>query len=156
MTPTYATADSNLPDALKRLQSHLADFPNLMGRFPEDDLAARAPGKWSKKEVLGHLIDSAVNNLKRCTEAQFAPQPYAVQRYDQDQLVAVNQYQQLPLPHLLTLWQALNAQILYVVSHIPENTLSNSIILSNGSQVTLSWLIEDYIAHMEHHFRTLI
>lgn len=153
--PTYTTGESNLPGALERLRSHLTDFPNRLNRYSVEEITAKATGKWSQKEVVGHLIDSAVNNLKRFTDAQISGVPYTVQPYDQDQLVRVNQYQQLPMAHLLTLWQALNAQILFVIGHTPENTLRNSILLSDGSPATLTWLIEDYIAHMEHHFKTL-
>ena len=52
-----------------------------------------SPEKWSKKEILGHLIDSAVNNLQRFTEIQFQDKPYPIQKYDQDQLVIANDYQ---------------------------------------------------------------
>ncbi|NJN28609.1 MAG: DinB family protein [Cyclobacteriaceae bacterium] len=46
-----------------------------------------SPGKWSKKEVLGHLIDSGINNLQRFTEIQYESKPYKVREYKQDELV---------------------------------------------------------------------
>ncbi|GAA4450270.1 hypothetical protein GCM10023189_10620 [Nibrella saemangeumensis] len=153
---TYTAADSNLPAALTWLRARLSDVPERLSRFSDEELTLKLAGKWSKKEALGHLIDSAVNNLKRITEVPFSQQPYPILRYDQDNLVLVNQYQQLPLAHLLILWQALNTQILYVVGQLPEQALQNSILLGNGTTSTLSWLIEDYIAHMEHHLKTLL
>ena len=58
--------------------------------------------KWSKKEILGHLIDSAVNNWQRFVEMQFKPQPYQIQAYDQNALVVANNYQYADTEELLT------------------------------------------------------
>ena len=114
-----------------------------------------APGKWSKQEILGHLIDSALNNLKRFTDAQYAPQPYQVLRYQQDDCVIINRYQQLPLEHLLQLWSLLNKQIFYVVSNIPADKLAYTIITPAGESKTLEWLAIDYVEHMEHHLKQI-
>ena len=40
-----------------------------------DEAASRkpAPNKWSKKEILGHLIDSAANNHQRFMRLQLTP-----------------------------------------------------------------------------------
>jgi uncharacterized damage-inducible protein DinB len=124
---------------------------------PEELLQPPAPGKWSRQQVLGHLIDSAINNLKRFTEAQFKDQPYEIIGYSQDELVATNNYQQLPIQHLLGLWQSLNRQIIYVIQNIPAEKLAykvNPQYNQTGTQ-TLEWLICDYVAHMQHHLRAM-
>ncbi len=120
----------------------------------EEVLRQPAPGKWSRQQVLGHLVDSAVNNLKRFTDVQFSVQPYKVISYKQDELVAVNNYQELPLTHLLDLWQSLNRQIIFVVKNIPADKLLYTVHPpydeEPGSQ-TLAWLVCDYVVHMQHH-----
>src|SRR5215211_2912506 len=99
-----------------RLAGHIANMPTKFTALPQEKrLLQPAPGKWSPQEILGHLIDSALNNLRRFTEIQFLPQPFTVIGYQQDNLVAVNHYQQLPAEHLMALWQQLNRQIIYVV-----------------------------------------
>ena len=116
-----------------------------------------ALGKWSKKQVLGHLIDSAINNLKRFTDAQLLDQPYTIISYKQDGLMEVNHYQELPLAHLLGLWQSLNRQIIFVVEQIPQSKLQHEVqpqYDKTGMQ-TLAWLICDYVAHMQHHLRAM-
>ena len=116
-----------------------------------------APGKWSKQQVLGHLIDSAINNLKRFTDAQISEQPYIITSYRQDGLMEVNHYRDLPIEHLLHLWQSLNQQIIFVVERIPENKLAYPVdpqYEKTGTK-SLAWLICDYVAHMEHHFRAI-
>jgi uncharacterized damage-inducible protein DinB len=124
---------------------------------PDELLQYPAPGKWSKQQVLGHLVDSALNNLKRFTDGQFRDSPYVIIPYQQNELVAVNHYQSLPLGHVLDLWQSLNRQIIYVVNEIPQETLSKPVqpqYNQSGTQ-TLEWLICDYVAHMQHHLRAM-
>src|SRR5678815_2118831 len=96
------TVDTNA--AMQQLEKYIESFPIKLKQFSSEDLLKRpAPGKWSKQEILGHLIDSAINNLKRFTEIQFLPQPYTVISYRQNELVIVNNYQDLPLQQLLDL-----------------------------------------------------
>ena len=141
--------------AMQQLEKFIESFPVKLKQFSAEELLKRpAPGKWSKQEILGHLIDSAINNLKRFTDAQFLPQPYTVISYWQNELITVNDYQNLPLEHLLNLWQALNRQIVFVVKRIPADKLNYPVDPQYESKElkTLGWIICDYVAHMEHHF----
>jgi DinB family protein len=147
---------NTLKDALSRLDRHIGTIPAELQQYSQDKLLSPyAPGKWTRIQVLGHLIDSAINNLKRFTESQYLPQPYTVIRYQQDELVAVNDYHHLPLEHVLVLWAALNRQILYVAARIPAEKLSYTIIIPSGEHKTLEWLIIDYVEHMEHHLEQI-
>ena len=144
--------------AMKQLESYIESFPIKLKQLSSEELLKRpAADKWSKKEILGHLIDSAINNLKRFTEIQFLSQPYAVISYMQNELVIVNNYQNLPLQHLLDLWQSLNRQIVFVVKAIPVDKLNYPVDPQYESKEmkTLGWIICDYVAHMEHHFRQI-
>lgn len=154
----YTAADSTLERAISRLTQHIEDVPAKLSRLSEDEWQAKQPRKWSKKELLGHLVDSALNNLKRFTEAQFGPEPYTFSSYRQNELVMANAYQHLPADHLLTLWQSLNRQIVYVVGELPEAARQRKVMVkgSDGPPRSLSWLIEDYVGHMEHHLETLL
>ena len=148
------TVDTNA--AMQQLEIYIESFPIKLKEVSSEELLKRpAEGKWSKKEILGHLIDSAINNLKRFTEIQFLAQPYTVISYRQNELVIVNDYQDLPLQHLLDLWQALNRQIVLVVRNIPVEKLDYTVDpqYENKELKTLSWIICDYVAHMEHHFK---
>jgi hypothetical protein len=144
--------------AMQQLEIHIETFPIKLKQLSSEELLKRpAPGKWSKQEILGHLIDSAINNLKRFTEIQFLPHPYTVISYKQNELVIVNDYQNLPLQHLLELWQSLNRQIIFVVKVIPTDKLNYPVDpqYENKEMKTLGWIIGDYVAHMEHHFRQI-
>ncbi|GAB3997298.1 hypothetical protein GCM10028807_42120 [Spirosoma daeguense] len=156
MTPAYIQEAGSLPEALERLRRYITDVPASFSTLSESDLKQHDPGKWSKKEILGHLIDSALHNLKRFTEAQFSDDTYLVVSYNQNQLVLANQYQTRPLAHLLHLWSSLNTQILYVAESISEPIRAQAITFGSSAQTyTLGWLIEDYVAHLEHHLKSL-
>ena len=140
---------------IDRLNTHIENVPvNFMTLTEEQRLRKPAPNKWSPQEIMGHLIDSALNNLRRFTEIQFLPQPFTVIGYQQDHLVAINHYQQLPPAHILGLWQQLNRQIIYVISEISDEKLAIEIIAA-GETKTLEWLIIDYIDHIEHHLKQI-
>lgn len=150
----FFAEETNIDDAMNRLSHHVESMAGIYATFsPEQLLQKPAPGKWSKQEILGHLVDSAINNLKRFTEIQFLPQPYQVVSYRQNELVAVNAYQQLPLQHLLDLWKVLNQQIIYVVQNIPVEKLNYAVDpqYDDKELKTLGWIICDYVAHLEHH-----
>jgi len=154
----YVQNEVDTNAAMQQLEIFIESFPVKLKQFSTEELLKRpAPGKWSRQEILGHLIDSAINNLKRFTDIQFLPQPYSIISYRQNELVMVNDYQNLPLEHLLNLWEALNHQIVLVVKRIPADKLNYPVDPQYESKElkTLGWVICDYVAHMEHHFNQI-
>ena len=141
-------------DSLQRLQYLLSLIPSKLTAIAENDFSAKAsPSQWSKKEILGHLIDSAANNHQRFIRGQYEEVPVIF--YDPDQWVALNRYQQLDANYLIELWTLLNTQLTEVIKGIPENKLSRICNSGGDSNHTLQWLIEDYVVHMEHHLHQL-
>ncbi|ASZ13757.1 DinB family protein [Chitinophaga pendula] len=112
------------------------------------------PGKWSKQEIVGHLVDSALNNLPRFVRAQAVTSFYAPV-YDQDSWVRLQGYQQAEWPALLGLWAGLNGQIAHMVRLIPAAALAHVCHIGDREPVTLGSLLEDYVAHLRHHMRQL-
>ena len=152
----FLKEEADVEIAMQKLGSLINNVQEKYRSFSAGELMYKpAFNKWSKQEILGHLIDSAINNLKRFTEIQFLSLPYIVQSYQQENLVLVNNYQHLPLAHLLDLWAALNKQIIYVVENIPAEKFSYPVNpqYDNNETKNLRWIICDYVAHMEHHMR---
>ncbi|MEK4443414.1 MULTISPECIES: DinB family protein [Niallia] len=114
------------------------------------------PNKWSKKEILGHLCDSAINNIERFIKIQYEEPVYAIQSYGQNHWVKMQNYQDRPLDEMINLFQTLNKQIIHIVKNIPVEKLSNLCDIGNNQHKTLEWLIQDYHEHMEHHIHSQI
>lgn len=111
------------------------------------------PDKWSKKEILGHLIDSAAANHHRFIRGQFEKLPEI--SYDQNRWNKFGYYQDIDAKQLVSFWTFYNKQILEIVSRIPINLLSNEV--NTGSYIhNLAFLIEDYVAHIEHHMKQIV
>lgn len=113
-----------------------------------------SPGKWCKKEILGHLIDSAGNNAQRFVRAQLAAE-LSFPAYEQAKWVAVQDHASEDWSVLVELWSALTAHIAHVVSRIPEAKLSTPCRIGDGDPQSLSALIEGYVTHTEHHLAQL-
>jgi hypothetical protein len=127
----------------------------------EKSQTPRAEGKWSPKEIIGHLIDSASNNHQRFVRAQFTDD-LVFAGYEQEGWVRVQNYQDEPWSELVQLWKLYNRHILHLMSLTPEETLRRprhkhnlhqiaSESLSENEPVTLEWFMRDYVDHMKKH-----
>jgi hypothetical protein len=110
-------------------------------------------GKWCAKEVIGHLIDSAVNNLGRIVRLQIEA-GQSLPGYEQVAWVRLEHYAEREWAQVLALWFALNEHVAWTVAHVEMARLANRGVVA-GEALTLGFLIEDYVAHMEHHLRAM-
>ncbi|MBK9014589.1 MAG: cupin domain-containing protein [Saprospiraceae bacterium] len=137
---------------ITRLQHLMNEVPRQLGQFAPDEMSLRpAANKWSKREILGHLCDSALHNWQRFNLAWQASEPLQIARYQQDALVQQNNWQGQPTGQVVGLWASLNTQILAVLKKLPKEKLAHPLVLPDGSAATLQFLIEDYLEHLEHH-----
>jgi hypothetical protein len=109
-----------------------------------------APDKWSKKEVLGHLIDSAANNHQRFVRAQLSDE-LSFPGYEQEGWVATQRYQGESWEQLVRLWQSYNLHLLHLMRGVPAGKLQNRCRIGQGEPVTLEFLMTDYLRHLKHH-----
>lgn len=115
------------------------------------EIEKKPEGKWSKKEILGHLVDSGINNLQRFTEIEFKPKPFPIRKYMQNELVIVNDYQNADLQEILNFWKAINARIEKIMAKQTAESLKYKILLEGSQIETLEFLMKDYVKHLEHH-----
>lgn len=138
----------------QELRSIIGEYRKKFEGIPEKNFQEKPlPHKWSKQEVVGHLIDSAQNNLRRfiCAQYESAP-PHIV--YQQDFWVSANAYQQMQRDDILDLWQLMNLRICAVLENMPPENYSKEV--DAGTLHTLEWLATDYIKHMKHHINQII
>jgi len=142
-----------MPENLAQSLEQVLAFEYVNLRVLSNEQAAMRPGgtdSWSRKEELGHLIDSAVNNHVRFTVASLQ-HDFSGPGYDQDGWVRAHGYHEMPWLSLLDAWRQHNELLVRLVRRIPEERLAASCRIGSGDPVTLRFVIEDYVLHMQHH-----
>lgn len=133
------------------LSAEIARALPLLRRLSDADAArSRGAGKWSRAEILGHLIDSASNNHQRFIRAQQAA-PFVWAGYEQDVWVVLNGYSERPWMDLVELWAALNRHLVHVMTRVSAEALATTCTIGDHEPVTLEWLMQDYVTHLRHH-----
>lgn len=127
-------------------------LPVLRQIQPEELSFKPAPGKWSKKEILGHLVDSAQNNIRRFIMAQYEDNPHIV--YAQEKWVLASGYQQWKDADIIDLWYLLNKQVVAILRNTPGPMYQRS--CQTQELHTIEWLAEDYVKHLLHHLHVVL
>lgn len=112
----------------------------------------RAGGQWSRKQILGHLIDSASNNHQRFVRAQVSPGS-SFPKYQQEEWVAAQLYADRPWLELVALWAAYNRHLLHLMEVAPQPA---TIRVGDAEPVTLEFLMTDYVRHLKHHLDQIL
>jgi DinB superfamily len=107
-------------------------------------------GGWSRKQVIGHLIDSASNNHQRFVRAALQGS-LEFPKYDQDGCVGVQAVESAPWPLLIALWKNYNLYLAHVIAHLPPSHLNAQCRIGENEPVSLQFIAEDYLTHLLHH-----
>lgn len=145
----------DLETTVTRVAARLAEVPDLdAARRPSTD-------KWSVKEIIGHLVDSAANNHARFVRAQ-VEDGLIFPGYQQDLWVDVQRYRDAPWPALAWLWRDYNLHIARIIAQTPEDVRLREWTRHNLDEIawqpvaresasTLDYFMRDYVAHLQHH-----
>jgi hypothetical protein len=143
---------------LSQLLSELVEreYTNLL-TFPENLSGVRPAGddSWSPKEELGHLIDSAANNHVRFVRASIEPEFHGPS-YAQNDWVRLHGYQEMEWDTIINFWLEFNAFLTVLIARIPDAKLQTLCSVGSDPAVTLQFLVEDYMLHMQHHLDHLL
>lgn len=132
-----------------------------------DAAASQAPalGKWCPKEIIGHLLDSANNNLARFVRLQ-ATDDLLFEPYAQEEWVRAQAYPRADWSELVELWGRYNQHIARVMDLVPDDARHRPrkehrplgptyAPLPADGIPTLDWLMRDYVEHVKHHLRQI-
>jgi len=141
-----------IEDLQRAVDEAAAEFAQLNDAQTSAPLAS---DKWSRKQLLGHLIDSAANNHQRFIRAQFDG-PHAFPGYEQESWVERNGYADAAWSDLVALWQAYNLHLLRIMARIPPDKLDVACTVGDSAPMTLGFIAEDYVRHLRHHLQQII
>ncbi len=146
----------------KRLVIVIEKYRALLQTISDNTAALKPnPLKWSKKELLGHLIDSAANNHQRFVRIQ-DKEDLIFEGYNQDFWVKISNYQNENWNNIISLWYNYNLHLAQIIGNIADEILYKTRTSHNLHQIafkaipekeptTLVYFIEDYIDHMKYH-----
>lgn len=140
-----------MQETLRRLDETLrACYPRLAA-IGEAASLERPPGmKWSRKEILGHLVDSASNNHQRFVRSQLSPD-IAFPPYDQEGWISVQRYDERPWGEIVLLWRSYNLHLLHVMSRVAPGKLGHVCVVREDEPTTLGDHMTGYVDHLVHH-----
>lgn len=131
------------------------EVPKFRKLSDEQASLPRGPGKWSPKEELGHLIDSAANNHVRFARGALEPEVRGT-GCAQDDWVRLHGYREMAWETVVELWFRYNALLVSLIKNIPDDRLRTECFIGANPPVTLEFLIGDYVLHMQHHIDLLL
>jgi len=142
--------------AARRLEHLLKEMGSRLSRISEERSTHRpAPGKWSKKEELGHLIDSAANNHQRFVRMQIENNLPLLQ-YKQQEWVSIQRYHSMAWTEIVRFWQLYNTHLLHIMKYLDESKLENIGTFPEYGKQTLQFILDDYVDHLEHHLKSIL
>lgn len=141
-----------LKETSDRLLQVIAEAKDHIIAISESEWSVKvAPEKWSRKEMLGHLVDSAANNHIRFVRAQLADDVFTGDAYEQNFFVTAQKYAEANTQELIQLWYSYNRHLASVIRHINPDKLNVSCHIGPYEPAPLSFVVTDYVTHLEHH-----
>jgi hypothetical protein len=141
------------------LLSATAEFSTLLDLAAAElprltDTDTRREGHWSRKEILGHLIDSAANNHQRFVRGQL-DRKLITPAYAQEQWVETERFHDREWSDLVQFWLAYNRHLLHLMSHVRPDSLDSIILIGGNDPVSLEFVMIDYVRHLKHHLEQI-
>ena len=150
MVPGFCYADLMMHVSSELMRFVKGAEPVLRQITEEASSTPALPGGWSRKQLLGHLVDSASNNHQRFVRAALADS-LDFPGYDQNGCVSVEAVNEFAWPDLVALWVTYNRYLAHVIAHLPPAKLDVPCRIGSNESVTLAFLAEDYVRHLAYH-----
>lgn len=137
-------------DVIDELESQAAAFPTFLRSFPEEKGDyAYAPGKWTLKQMLGHLIDNErimayrLLCLSRNDKAHLPG-------YEQDDYIAYSTYNDQNFAKLIDEFEVLRRANLFLFRSLTDEQLQRRGAVSNY-EITVKAILFIIAGHVNHH-----
>ncbi len=145
---------------MKEVAQHLREtidyvLPQLQKITDAEAAKKLRPEKWSYKEIIGHLIDSACNNQQKFVRTMQQPHLDFV-GYQQDAWVTLQKYNKANWLEIIDIWVAYNRQIAHIIETVDPSVLSHTISIEGSEPFTFQFIMTDYAEHLKHHLKVIL
>ena len=149
--PYYAGYVAKVPDGdlLQTLDAGLSDYTTAFGALPEARGGfAYAPGKWTLRELLGHVIDAErvfAYRAMRIARGDTMPLP----GFDEKAWVPASRANERTLADLLAELRVVRAATVALLRHLPDDAIGRTGTASENpvSVRALAWIIAGHPIH---------
>lgn len=145
-----------MQETAKQIKIAVEEAVPVLKSMTREEVSSRpSPEKWSRKEMLGHLIDSAANNHQRLVRAAYgAAEQFP--GYDQNRWVAIQRHQETEWEDLLQFWTVYNRHLCRLIECLPAEAFSARCGIGKEEPVPLEFVVRDYLRHLRHHLDRLL
>jgi len=144
-----------IPDLLERFRRGPEVLAVVLtGVFGEEEDFTVAPGKWSIRQIVAHLVDSELVGAHRM-RAVLAEDNPTLTAFDQDAWTRNLNYAQRTPKQSLESFRRLRAENYDLLKNLPENAYQRTGNHTENGRVTLLEFVEGYAGHAESHARQL-
>lgn len=143
-------------ETAENLRKTLTEVLPLLQNISDESASIKPlPHKWSKKEILGHLIDSACNNQQKFVRTMANPSVDFV-GYQQNFWVDSQKYNSSAWRDLINFWQTYNLHLAHLIENVNHELLANEITIEDAGTFTLEFIMKDYVEHLKHHLGQIL
>ncbi len=145
-----------MKETAEKLRKVLEEITPILREISDEEASKKpTPEKWSKKEILGHLIDSACNNQQKFIRTM-AHKHLDFVGYQQNHWVESQKYIKADWRNLVSFWETYNLHISHIIENVEEGFLSNTITIEEAGPFTLEFIMKDYTEHLKHHLKQIL
>ena len=144
-----------MKDVYLELGSIINDFYNKY-KDMDNKITSKKPGvdRWTLKEIVGHLIDSASNNHQRFVRLQIVDELiFPGYGKDNSKWLEIAKYNEMNFSDIMLLWKQYNILIGNIIKGADESKFKNRWKNSEGDKQTLKDLMTDYVRHIKDHVK---
>jgi hypothetical protein len=140
----------------KEIETLIREWEQKLIHLPEETISQRRNSQnRTIKQITGHIIDSATNNIHRIIHLQNLQSPLVYPNYaslgNNDRWIAIQNYQNEDWNILVQLMKYSFLHISHIIRNINPEKLDNEWIAGPGRNIKLKDLIIDFLRHLKLH-----
>lgn len=151
---------SGLEKVSRELVTLTATWEPRLQELPEKIITRRRNNQHRNiRQIVGHLVDSASNNIHRIVHLQYEESPLAFPDYashgNNDRWISIQNYAEEDWELLLKLWSSMYLHLAYVILQVDPDKLKHLWINGENDRLSLQEMIDDLPGHYKLHLNEI-